>query len=583
MTSKKLSTLLLTLVLLFSLAMAGCGGQAEAPVVVGEEPAEETEPTDAPVVEEEPTEAPEPTAVPEPTLDVDALLDTYLTETVPSLKAFGTISPADLSTALLEEELFILDVREFDEGNDQGYIEGSVAIPLRELAQHFNEIPTDMPIVVYCGSGHRSALAMVGLQLAGYEDVRSMSGGFKSWTAAELPVVTEVVEASDYGDPGFDPQVVELIDGWLTNLPQGWGVIQAADLSVELVESELFLLDVRTDDEYANGYIEGSFHAPLDQMLADTSSYSEPMVVYCGSGHRSAMALAIAQLAGFEDVRSLGGGLKSWTAAELPLAGVLNVEATVAEYTEVTVPALARYGTISAEELYTQVVEGSDLPFILDVRQPDELDEAGYIEGAVNVPLRELAQHLDLLPTDQRIVVYCGSGHRSALGMTALQLLGYEAQSMTGGINAWNTAGYPLVDAPQAEPEVFGAPSIDPLLVEAIDETLMGLPEGWGTVKVDALSVELLEAEPPILLDGRRADEYVNGWIEGATNVPLEQLVALKDQWPAKDANIVVYCGSGHRSAMQFFLMRFMGFTSVRSMTGGVNAWTTAGFPLVTE
>ena len=61
-----------------------------------------------------------------------------------------------------------------------------------EWAARASEWPADknMPVVVYCGSGHRSAMAMVAMQLAGYTNVKSLSGGWKAWVDGGYPGAT---------------------------------------------------------------------------------------------------------------------------------------------------------------------------------------------------------------------------------------------------------------------------------------------------------------------------------------------------------------------------------------------------------
>jgi rhodanese-related sulfurtransferase len=56
------------------------------------------------------------------------------------------------------------------------------------------EWPADSaaPIVVYCGSGHRSTIAMTILWSYGYTDVRSLRGGMGAWVSAGYPVATAV-------------------------------------------------------------------------------------------------------------------------------------------------------------------------------------------------------------------------------------------------------------------------------------------------------------------------------------------------------------------------------------------------------
>ncbi|MFN0120095.1 MAG: rhodanese-like domain-containing protein [Blastocatellia bacterium] len=49
---------------------------------------------------------------------------------------------------------------------------------------------------------------------------------------------------------------------------------------------------------------------------------------------------------------------------------------------------------------------------------------------------------------------------------------------------------------------------------------------------------------------------------------------------PDKDAEIVLYCGGGFRSALAADNLQRMGYTNVLSMAGGIKAWRDAGYPL---
>ena len=83
-----------------------------------------------------------------------------------------------------------------------------------------------------------------------------------------------------------------------------------------------------------------------------------------------------------------------------------------------------------------------------------------------------------------------------------------------------------------------------------------------------------------VLIDTREPDEWDRGHLPGAVHVPrgvlerdIEQLV------PTLDADIVLYCGGGYRSALAAKSLQDMGYTSVASMDGGWRAWTTAELP----
>ena len=160
--------------LVMALALAGCA-PAAAPTAA---------PTSAPAA----TAVVEPTAVPAaPALDLAQVLDTYLAG-LPD--GFGGIKPDALKEQMAAAAPFLVDVREPKELTDNGYIEGAINLPIRTLTQNLDKLPAkDAAIVVYCAVGHRGALALETLQLLGYTNVKSLSGGFNAWKAANLPVV----------------------------------------------------------------------------------------------------------------------------------------------------------------------------------------------------------------------------------------------------------------------------------------------------------------------------------------------------------------------------------------------------------
>ncbi len=88
------------------------------------------------------------------------------------------------------------------------------------------------------------------------------------------------------------------------------------------------------------------------------------------------------------------------------------------------------------------LVEGG--AFLLDVRTDDEWD-AGHAPAATLVTLGQLADRVDELPTDRRIVVICRSGARSGRAAEALVGAGYDAVNLAGGMQAWAALGLAVV------------------------------------------------------------------------------------------------------------------------------------------
>ena len=109
--------------------------------------------------------------------------------------------------------------------------------------------------------------------------------------------------------------------------------------------------------------------------------------------------------------------------------GVRGSEATPAE-------SLAMSDTITPAELKQEMDRGQT-PFILDVRNPEEIAIC-RIAGSTVIPLPELAQRIGEIDPNQRIVVHCKSGMRSAKAIAFMKEAGFpHLQNLTGGILAW--------------------------------------------------------------------------------------------------------------------------------------------------
>jgi rhodanese-related sulfurtransferase len=92
---------------------------------------------------------------------------------------------------------------------------------------------------------------------------------------------------------------------------------------------------------------------------------------------------------------------------------------------------------------------------VLDVREQEEWD-AGHISGARHVPLAELPHRVDELPSDDRLLVVCKVGGRSAEATSFLRQHGRNAVNLDGGVLAWSRAGRPLVTPAGAPGSVMG-------------------------------------------------------------------------------------------------------------------------------
>ncbi len=584
----------LTLVILASMVLSACGGQAK-PVV------EET--TQEAVVEEVVEEEPAPTEAPPPVVAAGAEeLDAVFGAMLASMSGYNAIQ----ADGLLEEMAadvppFIIDVRTVDEVSGSGHIEGAVNIPLNELAEHIDLLPSlDTPIVTYCAGGWRATIAMTALHGMGFENVRALKVGFADWKDAGNPVAEGVPEAVALNAAVVDESLRLAADAYLVGIKEHgtkFGIISADDLNLAIGDNpDLIVIDVRRQEEVdEQGYIEASnwIHIPLESFVDSRADWpadlEAPITVYCGSGHRSTMAMTILFAYGYSDVTSLVGGFGGWVGAGFPVAGGMGALDT--NYSTMLENMVGYNAIKSADVLLAEMIEDQP-PFVLDVRSADELASSGYIEGAsANIPLDVLAQNVDKLPAfDTPIVTYCSGGWRATIAMTALHAMGWtDVRALKVGFGDWAEAGNPVMEG-APETVVLNAAQPDAGVVAKVDAALTavkGLGTKWGIMSADALNTALVEKPDMILVDVRKQSELEENGVVGVVdqqliNVPLEDFIVSKDLWPAdKDAEIVVYCGSGHRSTMAMEILLSYGYSNVTSLSGGFGGWVEAGYPVV--
>jgi rhodanese-related sulfurtransferase len=96
------------------------------------------------------------------------------------------MSPRQADELVREGRAQLVDVREPYE-HEAGRIAGSLHIELQRLPGEAAALDRERPILFYCRSGSRSALAAEAFEASGY-DARNLDGGLEAWVAAGLPI-----------------------------------------------------------------------------------------------------------------------------------------------------------------------------------------------------------------------------------------------------------------------------------------------------------------------------------------------------------------------------------------------------------
>ena len=98
-------------------------------------------------------------------------------------------TPEQVAQLLAAGDVQVIDVRTAQE-HEAGRIAGTRLIELQDLAAQAGTIDRDAPVIFYCRSGARSAMATQAFSEAGF-DAHNMSGGLLAWDAAGLPLDPE--------------------------------------------------------------------------------------------------------------------------------------------------------------------------------------------------------------------------------------------------------------------------------------------------------------------------------------------------------------------------------------------------------
>jgi rhodanese-related sulfurtransferase len=365
-------------------------------------------------------------------------------------------------------------------GITPGHIPGAYQFtPYMSLGidQMLENLPTDMPIVVYCWTGQHSAQVAAYLVTLGY-DAKTLANGsnglFYSQLGGHKWSDANVMEyAVEVGGNTATPEFANIATAaaeYINDSDDAPGVIAAS--AIEPILSELTVIDIRRADAYAYSHIPGAINIPfaelMDAIQADQIPTDKPIVITCYTGQSAGQAKVALELSGYEDVKTLLWGMSSWNTDVLGshwTDGRCKDEAFTPETTnnngdlvQNEFPSLSTGDTLadrveammdggwlgtSYAAMTTAPLTTDDF-FILNYFGEGDYDGTGgvtpgHIPGAYQfTPYESLGidQMLNNLPNDGTpIVVYCWTGQHSAQVAAYLTVLGYNAKTLSNGSN----------------------------------------------------------------------------------------------------------------------------------------------------
>ena len=190
--------------------------------------------------------------------------------------------------------------------------------------------------------------------------------------------------------------------------------------------AELFLVDIRQPEFFAQSHIKDSLNIPFNSSFSKWATWVVPQItllgIVCENEYQSHQTVDSLRMLGFDqDIYIIifdpeNQNIKSF----LTTFPILNIEQDSSSLLD------------------------SNSYYLLDVRSQTEWD-TGHISGSNHIELNKLGNNLKLLPSNQTIAVICRSGARASLAASLLKKEGFSnVCNVKGGVTAWKLAGLPL-------------------------------------------------------------------------------------------------------------------------------------------
>jgi rhodanese-related sulfurtransferase len=343
------------------------------------------------------------------------------------------------------EKLVILDTRTPEE-YQRFCIPGGRSVPGGELALRITDIAKTLDkettIIVNCAGRTRSIIGTRVLQRMGLTNVYGLKNGTSGWVLAgyQLESGADRVELSTPS-----PEAVAAAEAYAAKLAAEDGVryLDVAALQVVMQRRDresVYLIDVRTREEYEQGHVPGFRWFPGGQAVQrsdDVTVVKNSTIVFCCDRKaRATLTASWYRQMGHQEVYAVDGGVTAWAANGLALEQGLPEE----------LPIGYEAARSQVQLLSPQTLQASAPAAIIFVGTSQEFAH-GHVPGARWAPRSWLELWIgDIVPSKETpVAVTCHDGKNAVLAGATLQGLGYQRVCvLDGGMAAWQQAGLPV-------------------------------------------------------------------------------------------------------------------------------------------
>ena len=191
-----------------------------------------------------------------------------------------------------------------------------------------------------------------------------------------------------------------------TVMDRGKKALNPTEFELVANETEALILDTRSPEVFARGFIPNSINIGLDGSFAMwvgemISDIKQEILLVTDSGREEEAIIRLSRVGYDYTIGYLKDGFESWKNENKEIDQVSRISA------------------IDFEKKY------AENPIIIDVRKKSEFDSE-HVVNAINLPLNQLNQHFAEIPSNQPFILHCAGGYRSMIAASVLKSRGYH-------------------------------------------------------------------------------------------------------------------------------------------------------------
>ncbi|WP_375448236.1 rhodanese-like domain-containing protein [uncultured Fibrella sp.] len=214
-------------------------------------------------------------------------------------------------------------------------------------------------------------------------------------------------------------------------MQRGTQALSPVEFEAAVNETGAVMLDVREAADFANGFVPNSINIGLNGQFAPwvgalIPDLKQPIALITPAGLERETIVRLARVGYDQCIGYLEGGFLAWQQADKEVDMIES---------------------ISADTFAERLKQQPDA-LVIDVRKPTEF-EPEHVEGAENLPLDTLNEHLAQIPRNETVYVHCAGGYRSMVANSILKARGFDQiVNVEGGLAAIRKTDIAVVATP---------------------------------------------------------------------------------------------------------------------------------------